>query len=443
MKPPSLGRIAPTALGQTRQATNGSVLIIVMWVSFGLVSLALYFAQAMSLEMRAADNRAAALEAEQAIAGAARYVTNILARLPEPGQIPELNTYRAEAVLVGDATFWFIGRSDRTTAVDMPAFGLVDEASKLNLNTATLAMLEALPRMTPELAAAIIDWRDGDDEVTDGGAEATTYMRLNPAYQCKNTNFESVAELRLVAGAYLEILFGEDANLNGVLDSNENDGDVSTPSDNRDGTIEPGLFEYLTVHTRQPTTGTNVSNPQQLASLLTDRFGAQRANQVLASIGPGAGSVLEFYVRSGLTREEFIQIESSLVGTNGVGLVNVNTASEAVLRCIPGIGTTNAASLVGYRQSNADKLNTLAWLTEVISRADALAAAPWVTGRTYQFSADIAAVGRHGRGYRRVKMIIDTSEGSFTFRERRDLTQFGWALGRQVRETLLLAKDIK
>ncbi|HXJ73310.1 MAG TPA: helix-hairpin-helix domain-containing protein, partial [Candidatus Dormibacteraeota bacterium] len=262
-------------------------------------------------------------------------------------------------------------------------------------------------------------------------------------YQCKNTNFESVAELRLVAGAYLEILFGEDANLNGILDPNENDGDVSTPSDNRDGTIEPGLFEYLTVHTRQPTTGTNVSNPQQLASLLTDRFGAQRANQVLASIGPGAGSVLEFYVRSGLTREEFIQIESSLVGTNGVGLVNVNTASEAVLRCIPGIGTTNAASLVGYRQSNADKLNTLAWLTEVISRADALAAAPWVTGRTYQFSADIAAVGRHGRGYRRVKMIIDTSEGSFTFRERRDLTQFGWALGRQVRETLLLAKDIK
>jgi hypothetical protein len=113
------------------------------------------------------------------------------------------------------------------------------------------------------------------------------------------------------------------------------------------------------------------------------------------------------------------------------------------LRCIPGVGTTNAPSLIGYRQSNADKLNTLGWVTEVLSRADALAAAPWLIGRTYQFSADIAAVGRNGRGYRRMKLVIDTSNGTFTVRERRDLTQLGWALGRQVRETLLLARNIR
>jgi hypothetical protein len=153
--------------------------------------------------------------------------------------------------------------------------------------------------------------------------------------------------------------------------------------------------------------------------------------------------VLEFYVRSGLTREEFIQIEGLLVGTNGVGLVNVNTATEAVLRCIPGIGTTNASSLISYRQSNSDKLNTMAWVTEVIGRAEALTAAPWVTGRTYQFAADIAAVGRYGRGYRRVKVVVDTSNGLFTIQQRRDLTHLGWALGRQVRENLMLAKEIR
>jgi hypothetical protein len=53
----------------------------------------------MSMEMRVAENRAAAIEADQAIAGAARYVTNVLARLPEPGLIPELNTYRSDAVI--------------------------------------------------------------------------------------------------------------------------------------------------------------------------------------------------------------------------------------------------------------------------------------------------------------------------------------------------------
>src|SRR5262245_58666503 len=45
---------------------SGSVLIIVLWIAFGLVSLALYFAQSMTFELRSADNRAAAIEAEQA-----------------------------------------------------------------------------------------------------------------------------------------------------------------------------------------------------------------------------------------------------------------------------------------------------------------------------------------------------------------------------------------
>ena len=64
---------------------RGSVLIIVIWIAFGLVSLALYFAHSMSFEMRAADNRVAGMKAEEAIAGAARYVSNVLANAQQPG----------------------------------------------------------------------------------------------------------------------------------------------------------------------------------------------------------------------------------------------------------------------------------------------------------------------------------------------------------------------
>jgi DNA uptake protein ComE-like DNA-binding protein len=432
------------------RAQGGSVLIIVLWVSFGLVTLALYFAQSMSFEMKAADQQAAAVEAEQAIAGAARYVTNILSRLEEPGLLPVLANYRAEAVPIGDATFWLIGRSDSqnqtlpNSSPDVPTFGLVDEASKLNLNTATLEMLENLPRMTPELAAAVIDWRDANDDVTAGGAESSTYLRLNPPYSCKNSNFESVAEIRLVQGAYLDVLFGEDANLNGVLDANENDGDASSPADNRDGRLDSGILDYLTVYTHQPVTGTNVGNMQQMAALLNEKFGTSRANQILTSLGPRpATNVLEFFIRSGLSKEDFYQIESSLISSNGVGLVNVNTASEAVLNCIPGIGFTNASTLVSYRRSNNDQRSSVAWVAEALSRNDALMAGPYVTGRTYQFSADIAAVGHHGRGYRRVKYVYDTADGALTVRYRQDLTHLGWALGRRVRETLQLAKEIR
>ena len=426
--------------GPARQ--RGSVLIIVLWVAFGLVSLALYFANSMSFELRASDNRAAGVQAEQAIAGAIRYVSNVLATVQEPGTAPDVTTYRYEAVAVGDATFWLLGRgNERQNTIDLPFFGLVDEASKLNLNTATLEMLQSLPRMTPELAAAIVDWRDSDDNVTESGAESQTYLRRNPPYRSKNANFESVDELRLVFGAYLDILYGEDANLNGILDPNENDGDTSAPSDNRDGRLDPGILDYLTVYTRQPATGTNVNRPEQVAALLIAKLGSDRAGQI--QIPPNLGSVLNLYLSTGLTREEFMQIEGSLVGTNTIGLVNVNTASEAVLACIPGIGTENASKMVAYRQTNPSQLTTVAWVKEVLDEGSARRAGPWITGRTYQFTADVAAVGRHGRGYQRTKFVFDTSEGAPKILYRQDLGHLGWALGANVRRTLLLAKETR
>src|SRR5262249_52653293 len=93
---------------------SASVLVIVLWIAFGLVSLALYFGHSMSMELRAADHRVAGIEAEQAIAGALRYISNILVttQWQYPGSMPAPNTWRREAVQVGDATFWIIGRSD-------------------------------------------------------------------------------------------------------------------------------------------------------------------------------------------------------------------------------------------------------------------------------------------------------------------------------------------
>jgi DNA uptake protein ComE-like DNA-binding protein len=431
-------------------------LVIVLWVSLGLVSLALYFGHSMTLELRAADNRLASLEAEQAIDGAARYAGYLLTHLEEPGRPPELQTYQREAAVVGEASFWFVGRDNQRTATDQPVFGLVDEASKLNLNTATQQMLEALPGMTAELAAAIIDWRDADNDVSEGGgAEEQTYLLRTPSYRCKNGRFESVDELRLVLGADLEILSGEDWNRNGVLDPNENDGTATPPADNRDGRLDAGIFEYLTVYSRESNTnlltGTNrvsvtgAGAAQRLAPVLQNAFGANRANQILQPLtGPNGTfrSPLEFYVRShqrqnGMTADEFAQIADSLTVTNGTyveGLVNVNTASEAVLACLPGVGTDRAASLVNYRQSNsANQLRSVAWIAEVLDANNAIQLGPYITARSYQYTADVAAVGRLGRGYRRTRFVFDTADGTPRLVYRQDLSHLGWALGRRAR----------
>src|SRR5439155_11732862 len=109
----------------------------------------------------------------------------------------------------------------------------------------TADLIQYLPGMTPQIAAAIMDWRDSDTSVSSNGAEDETYSRLTTPYKTKNAAFESVEELRLVAGMTKDILYGEDANLNGVLDANENDGDDSAPNDNRDGKLDPGLPSRL------------------------------------------------------------------------------------------------------------------------------------------------------------------------------------------------------
>src|SRR5262245_8995818 len=64
------------AASRARQRkSEASVFVIVLWITFGLVSITLYFANAMNFELRASDNRVCALQSEQAIMGAARYLS--------------------------------------------------------------------------------------------------------------------------------------------------------------------------------------------------------------------------------------------------------------------------------------------------------------------------------------------------------------------------------
>jgi hypothetical protein len=130
------------------------------------------------------------------------------------------------------------------------------------------------------------------------------------------------------------------------------------------------------------------------------------------------------------------------------GRVNVNTASADVLTALfEGLTTDEqtsesaAQTLVTYRQQNASNgnLNSIAWLIDALGNNNpvltALARGDYVTTRTFQFTADIAAVGPFGRGYRRVKFIFDTSQGTPIILYRQDLSRLGWALGEKARQT--------
>jgi type II secretory pathway component PulK len=458
----------------------------------------------MNFELRASDNRVSAMAADQAIEGAERYLKYLLTTQVANGSngvFPTLGLAQCQNVPVGDAHFWIIGRdTNNPVGPGRMCFGLVDEASKLNLNMAATHPLIAsnqiiwLPRMTADLTQAILDWVN-----TNGNGPTVTYYSMQqPAYQCKCDPFETVDELRLLYGADMDTLVGEDANRNGILDPNETD-------DNQNGMLDPGVLEYFTVYTREPKTNSsgtamvNVSNVSssstQLISLLQTNFGTTRASAILASLGlvssggggggsrgsgtsGGSGSTgggggasatsstggrspapggtttvtfkspLEFYVKSGMTSAEFAQIGTNLTTTSGSyveGRVNINTASAAVLACLVGGDTGVAQQLVNYRQSNPNNLTTIAWIIDALGTSypealTALEARDYITTQSYQFTADIAALGPYGRGYRRVKFIFDTSDGTPRIVYRQDLTHLGWALGKEVRQNLLSAK---
>ena len=129
-------------------------------------------------------------------------------------------------------------------------FGLQNESARLNINTLTIleknsaalipalavagdaaqdvdatniaaSLLMALPGMTEDVADAIMDWLDEDDEVRAYGAESGDYNVLATPYSAANGPLQSVEELLLVRGVTPTLLFGADVNRNGVIDADE------------------------------------------------------------------------------------------------------------------------------------------------------------------------------------------------------------------------------
>lgn len=139
-------------------------------------------------------------------------------------------------------------------------YGLEDESTRLNLNTLLLAeeqlpgagvtLLMALPGMTEDVADAILDWIDEDDESRELGAEIDYYSGLNPPYAPRNTAFATVEELLLVRGVTPQLLFGLDVNRNGIVDANEAQGSLGDV-DNSDGAMDRGWSAYLTLYSQE------------------------------------------------------------------------------------------------------------------------------------------------------------------------------------------------
>ncbi len=197
-------------------------------------------------------------------------------------------------------------------------YGLTDEASKINIanlaNPALRAQLLSLldqvreeirrDSFLPEmLVDSLIDWQDADETPTSmNGAESTFYNDISrPAgarYRAKNRPVQSVDELLMVRGWDGRVLYGEDANRNGYLDPNEDDGGNEIdmfPPDNGDGKLYRGLLPYLTVYSWDWNTSTDNKAKIPLNMVSTEMLQQPRYQYLAQEMNP---QVIEFIVQA-------------------------------------------------------------------------------------------------------------------------------------------------
>ncbi len=248
----------------TIRSRRGFVFITALWIILALTAVVLVLCREMVVESLTTRQHLSQARADAAEIGVEQYVLSVVYQeLVSPGY---KDTRTWEQRQLGDSYFWVI-----TYNVDDPdeatyAYGLTDEASKVDINTWPVDSLELLPEADqyPNIGAEIVDWRDADDDVTISasggqGEESNDYMATY-GYSAKNAPFESVDEIKLLDGVDDVLLHGADLNHNEVIDPAEAAAaDPGTAFE----TSKVGMLPFITVY------GVKATNPDTASMAIT------------------------------------------------------------------------------------------------------------------------------------------------------------------------------
>lgn len=474
---------------------RGTLLIAVLV----FMALASMVAAGLMFRMRAEASTAAATDAGHqsylaAMSGIERAMALIAASSQEIDLSDDEDLLRDQLVADDGANKWYftVCASDGERA--KARFGLDDEAGKININTASPEMLTALlglvapDRATDELVDCLIDYRDGDSDARPHGAEQDQYT-----YAIANGMFKTLEELLLVKGFDARIVFGEDANLNGILDPNESDGEATFPPDNGDSVLNVGLYHLATVGTIEPNVdnagaariningaeadlgklaraglpkqtvdfitayrkdGNVFTHPSQLLEMQyqlknpqnnpnpgnpgdTGRPGRRpRGNPGNAGQPiPGQQPAQQAAIFSGVGAEQLDAVMdklSILPAAPQPGLVNVNTAPLEVLGLIPGIDQTLGQSIIDARGGlEASRKTTTAWLfgENLVDAQKFKQIAPYLTARSFQYRIRCVGYGVPCGQFRVLEAVISRNSGQPRIVYLRDVTNLGLPTG--------------
>ena len=188
-----------TAKQQSTKSRSGLVLVTVLWVAVLLTVIAATVGRTSRLDTKVCKAQTDQLRCKWSCRAG---IETAVAVLNEDGRRSDCMT-----------DLWSQNTEDfNDTRLEQCEFEVevIDEAGKLNVNTATREQLLALPEMIEEIADAIIDWRDKDDKPGRKGTEGGYYENLRYGYKIRNGQFQTIRELLLVKGVTEQLLYGDD-----------------------------------------------------------------------------------------------------------------------------------------------------------------------------------------------------------------------------------------
>ncbi len=252
---------------------------------------------------------------------------------------------------------------------------VTDEASKLNLNRAGTEELMSLEGMTEEIADAIKDWRDKNDEPRASGVEGGYYENLEYGYKIRNGRFRTIRELLSVKGVSRELLFGEDTRWIDYLTCYSVDADKDAAGNKRidinsadENKLEKDLkikksYAKWIVENKPKGTGSGRRNSGGYKSIadLINKDSSKKAKDKNSGKSDSARQ---------LDLETFYKIADKItVGSRNraTGKVNVNTAPAEVLAAVLGggeVGRQLADSIVEHRQTMPEAMDSVADILE-------------------------------------------------------------------------------
>jgi len=320
-------------------------------------------------------------------------------------------------------------------------YGLIDESGKLVLTAdgASQQRIALLPGMTQPLLDALMDYCDPDSTTRTDGAEQDYYDQLPKPYLIPNGPLWSVEELLMVKGFTGREVYGEDANFNGLLEPNEDDGNEVFPPDDADGRLNPGLVAYLTVtrfSTGRETTPEGLPRLNINSASSDDLSALGLSQQTIDGIVGSARNRPRFThpadilrAMPGISNEDLrlVMAYLSAGGRARPGLVNVHTAPVAVLATLLGGDSALAQQVVDARtQLDALDRTSTAWLyaKRILTAEQYVAIAPALTPRGYQYRLRCVGFGLPSGRFRVLEAVIDP-HGPQKIAYLRDITRAG------------------